>query len=261
MVDRARMNPPEPPSSTGDATPQRLALLGQLAGCVAHDLNNVFASIGGSVGMLELDPHGPLTPRHLHNIHRSMQRGAEIVRQLQYFNPRSDGPFEPLDAAQIIREVAESLQERFGASYEVAYACEPDLPACTADTSQVRHVLLQLGTNARDAMPQGGKITLIATHRVLDERAAGALGPEARPGDFIALSVRDHGSGMTPEVRQRLFEPFFTTKPKGKAMGLGLAGVLRLLHRHGGFVQVTTEAGRGSEVAAYFPVTRAEERV
>lgn len=215
-------------------------LLGHLAGSVAHDFNNVLAAISGSAGLIEMDLTGPHTPRHIDNIRRAVQRGAGILRQLQFFHPRADGPLEALSLASVVTPFAHSLREQFGTAYFVDVVVREPLPAIRADLTQLQQILLCLATNARDAMPQGGTIAFVA-QPASDEPAR------------VELSVRDHGTGIAAATQARLFEPFFSTKPKGKGAGLGLAIVHRLMERHGGSVHYTTAPGDGSTFTCRFP--------
>ncbi|MBX3738287.1 MAG: response regulator [Candidatus Didemnitutus sp.] len=233
---------------------QRIELLGQLSGSVVHDMNNILAAIGGSAGLIELDPSGKFLPRHLDNIKKAVQRGAGMLRQLLHFARGSDGPLETTSPAEVAGEVATLVKESFGGHFEVSFTAEPHLPAIRADSTQIHQVLMNLCVNARDAMPDGGALELAVTRRTLTPAELPALGPDVRAGDYVVLTVRDHGTGIPPEVRARLFDPFFTTKPKGKGTGLGLATVLRLVRRHGGFVELETEVGQGTTFHCGFPV-------
>lgn len=229
-----------PESSAPSARAVQYELLGHLAGTVAHDFNNVLAAISGSAGLIEMDPVGPSVPRHLDNIRRSVQRGAGILRQLQYFHPRADGPLERLSPAVALPPLALVLREQFGAAYFVEVFVREPLPAIRADSGQFQQIIVGLTTNARDAMPQGGTIAIVA--------AVPADAP-----DTVEISVRDHGAGMTAEVQRRIFDPFFSTKPKGKGVGLGLAIVQRLMQRHGGTVSFATAVGEGTTFTCRFP--------
>jgi two-component system, cell cycle sensor histidine kinase and response regulator CckA len=233
---------------------QRIELLGQLSGSVVHDMNNILAAIGGSAGLIELDPNGQNTERHLTNIRTAVQRGASMLRQLLHFARGSDGPLESLHPAELAGEVASLIRESFGGLYTVSFETEPDLPTIAANATQIHQVLMNLCVNARDAMPDGGDLAIHVSRRRVAAEQLPALGSDARPGDFIVVTVRDTGTGIPPHVRDRLFDPFFTTKPKGKGTGLGLATVLRLVRRHGGFVAVETEVGRGTAFRCHFPI-------
>jgi two-component system cell cycle sensor histidine kinase/response regulator CckA len=232
---------------------QRIELLGQLSGSVVHDMNNILAAIGGSAGLIELDPQGANTTRHLTNIRTAVQRGASMLRQLLHFARGSDGPLEPLHPAELAGEVAGLIRESFGGLYLVSFETEPHLPPISANATQIHQVLMNLCVNARDAMPEGGDLALRVSRRQVSAEHLPALGPDARPGDFAVITVRDAGTGIPPAVRARLFDPFFTTKPKGKGTGLGLATVLRLVRRHGGFVAVESEVGIGTAFHCYLP--------
>ncbi len=233
---------------------QRIELLGQLSGSVVHDMNNILAAIGGSAGLIEFDPSSPNTPRHLTNIRTAVQRGANMLRQLLHFARGSDGPLEQLHPAEVAGEIASLVRESFGGCYIVSFEAEPHLPDIPADSTQIHQVLMNLCVNARDAMPDGGDLAIRASRRQISADVAPTLSPDARPGDYVVLTVRDGGTGIPPHVRARLFDPFFTTKPKGKGTGLGLATVLRLVRRHGGFVEVETAVGTGTAFHCHFPV-------
>lgn len=232
---------------------QRIELLGQLSSSVAHDLNNVLAAIGGSAGLLEIAPHAPTAPKHLTNIRTAVQRGASMLQQLLQFGRGSDGPMEPLNPAGVAAEVASLVRESFGARYELSFAAATGLPPIVGDSTQIHQVVMNLCVNARDAMPDGGEIHLAVSQVDVTAGLAAQGGPGAHPGPHVVLSVRDQGTGIPPEVRQRLFDPFFTTKAEGKGTGLGLATVLRVMRRHGGFVTLETEVGRGTSFHCHFP--------
>lgn len=240
---------------------QRIELLGQLSSSVAHDLNNVLAAIGGSAGLLEIAPHSPNAPKHLTNIRTAVQRGASMLQQLLQFGRGSDGPMEPLNPAGVAAEVASLVRESFGARYEFTFAAADGLPPIVGDSTQIHQVVMNLCVNARDAMPDGGEIQLAVGPREVTPAIATQAGPGARAGQHVVISVRDHGTGIPPEVRARLFDPFFTTKAEGKGTGLGLATVLRVMRRHGGFVTLETEVGSGTCFHCHFPVAPAAAAV
>ena len=233
---------------------QRIELLGQLSSSVAHDLNNVLAAIGGSAGLLEIAPHAPTAPKHLTNIRAAVQRGASMLQQLLQFGRGSDGPMEPLNPVGVAAEVGSLVRESFGARYELGFDAEPNLPAIVGDSTQIHQVVMNLCVNARDAMPDGGEILLSVRPLDVTPELAAQGGPGARAGRHVVISVRDRGTGIPPHVRARLFDPFFTTKAEGKGTGLGLATVLRVMRRHGGFVTLETEVGQGTCFYCHFPV-------
>ena len=235
---------------------QRIEVLGQLAGGIVHDVNNIFTAIMGSASLIEMGD-AARTPIHLANIFKSSQRGANVLRQLLLFARGSDGTLEPVNPAGVAAEVVNVVRETFGPSYRIAFATAERLPPVRADANQLYQIVMNLCVNARDAMPEGGDLTVCARHVELTSAQAQTLGQGAQPGEFVELSVRDTGTGIPPEIRAKLFEPFFTTKPPGKGTGLGLAMVLRLVRRHQGFVLLETEVGKGTCFACHFPVAAA----
>jgi len=232
---------------------QRIELLGQMAGGIVHDVNNLFTTILGSASLMQSgDPQ--MTETHISNIIKSTQRGASLLRQLLMFARGADGALDPIYPGEVLGEVASVINETFGADFKISYVNEEGLFLIMADPTQLHQIVMNLCVNARDAMPDGGSITISSRREKLDEAAARALGPEAKAGDFFVASVRDSGTGIPPEIRAKLFDPFFTTKPKGKGTGLGLATVLRLVKRHNGFVILDTEVGKGTCFACYIPI-------
>lgn len=232
---------------------QRLELLGQMSGGIVHDVNNIMAAVLAAAQLLRMGTPDP-TQKMLANIESSAMRGVNLLRQLLVFARGSDGELQEVAPAGILAEVASLVRETFGRNYAVHYTAADDLPVIRAEPNQLHQVLMNLCVNGRDAMPEGGQLTLTAERRRLTPAEATALGGDARPGDFVVLAVRDTGSGIPPEVRARLFDPFFTTKPPGKGTGLGLATVLRLVRRHQGFVHLETEVGRGTCFHCHLPI-------
>lgn len=233
---------------------QRIELLGQVSEIMAHDMGNVLAAIGGSASLLETEPAGPSAARDFGNIRNAVQRGAGLLRQLMHFAQKGDNPFEPLLPAEIAGEVASLAQETFAKRHEVIFTAEPEVPLLDADPSQVRHLLVNLCLNSRDAFTKRGRLEIAVARRdVTPAEAAAHAG--VRPGEHVVFTVRDDGPGIPVELRPRLFDPFLTTK--ADRTGLGLAAVLRLVRRHGGFVRVETETGRGTAVHCHFPINSA----
>jgi len=232
---------------------QRIELLGQLAGGIVHDVNNILTAISGNA-MLVDGAEPDKVPGYLDNIQKCVRRGAGLLRQILMFARGADHELVPTSTAQLVLETSQLVSEVLGKNIRVSVDAPMDLPEILADANQLHQVLMNFCVNARDAMPRGGELHL-ATGRVqLSPESAHALCPDARDGDFITLSVRDTGSGMTPAVRAQLFNPFFTTKPAESGTGLGLATVLRLVRRHEGFISLETVVGAGSCFTCYFPV-------
>jgi len=234
---------------------QRIELLGQLAGSVVHDMNNILTAIGGSAMLIEMDPGRDLAPQ-LHNIQTSVQRGSAVLRQLLMFARGADATLTEASPVLPVAEVVDLVRETFGRRFTVEFKAESGLPFIALDPTQLHQVVMNLCVNARDAMPEGGRLDISLGRRLVSAAEAGAAGLDARPGDYIVLAVRDQGTGIPPEVVPKLFDPFFTTKPVGKGTGLGLATVMRVLKRHGGFVRLETAVGAGTCFFCHFPVQR-----
>lgn len=231
---------------------QRLETIGSLASGIAHDLNNVLAPVAMAVGLLRLRLHEDQDQMLLQMLASSAQRGADIVRQLLTFGRGVEAVRTRLKPQVLIKEIAGIIQETFPKSINLRTVLAEDASEIIGDATQIHQVLLNLCVNARDAMPGGGTLTLSARNIRLDNRVAGR-NPDICAGSYLAIEVADTGTGMPPEVRERIFTPFFTTKPVGKGTGLGLATVRDIARNHGGFVEVWTEAGQGTRFTVYFP--------
>lgn len=234
---------------------QQHELLGRVSSGIVHDTNNIFTAIMGSASLLQMGD-AERTTVHLDNILKSSQRGATLLRRLSAFSRSADGTMERIKLDEQLAESTAIARDALGGEGPIAFSTDDDLPSILGDQAQLHQILMLLCANAREAQPVGAPIMILARQQTLDEAAARNLGQGARAGRFVVLSVQDRGTGIAPEHRSRLFEPFFTTKPKGKGVGLGLATVIRHVRRHGGFVTVDTEVGRGSCFACYFPVVQ-----
>ncbi|MBW2583900.1 MAG: PAS domain S-box protein [Deltaproteobacteria bacterium] len=233
---------------------QKLETIGTLAGGIAHDFNNLMATILGNTSLLLYDidnTHPHYEP--LKNIERQIKRGAELTTQLLGYARKGKYSVKPVNLNQIVEESATA----FGRTRkEITIQCElaDDLLAVEADQGQIQQVLLNLFVNAADAMPQGGKLVLKtsnATHN--DIKRSNQYHPAA--GDYLCLTVSDTGMGMDEKVRQRIFDPFFSTKASGKGTGLGLASVYGIIKNHGGYIDVQSQKGQGSQFSIFLPAS------
>jgi len=232
---------------------QKMEAVGQLAGGIAHDFNNLLTAILGYCGLLLDDL--PADGRHCHDvgeIQKAGLRAAELTRQLLAFSRKEIIAPTTLDLNVVVAEMRVMLVRLIREDVKIMVGLGPNLALVTADRGQVEQIVINLAVNARDAMPQGGTLTIETANVDLDEHYALAH-PAVTPGPHVCLAITDTGSGMTPEVRAHIFEPFFTTKTRGRGTGLGLASVQGTVARSGGSIAVYSEPGRGSAFKVYFP--------
>lgn len=236
---------------------QRMQSIGAITSGVAHDLNNILAPILMASEMLSDRSLDPEDQRLLKIIETNAERGAAVVKQLLSLSRKVDGKRSVLDLAQLIRDIARLAKQTFPNSVNVELNVASKLWSTTGDATQLYQVLLNLAVNARDAMPNGGALTISAENVHVDEHFA-AMHPEAAPGPYVRVSVADTGTGIGPEILPKIFDPFFTTKGE-KGNGLGLATVLGIVKSHGGSVRVQSAAGSGTRFDIYFPATVADQ--
>ncbi|HVZ19510.1 MAG TPA: ATP-binding protein [Vicinamibacterales bacterium] len=236
---------------------QKLEAIGRLASGVAHDVNNVLMSIMGSADLLLMDAkEGDPVHTETSEIKLSVQRGASLTRQLLAFSRRQATQPKLFALRDATANMETMLRRLIGPEIELQIKPTSDVMV-TADPAQIEQVILNLCVNARDAMPQGGRLTVTVDEVDLNEWAAGLLGEEAKPGRYARLSVADTGTGMDEATRAKLFEPFFTTKEQGKGTGLGLSIVYGIVKQSSGHITVASEPGRGATFLIYLPVALA----
>ncbi len=231
---------------------QRMESVGTLAGGIAHDLNNVLAPILMSVDVLKDMVHDPDAEGMLNTLQTSAQRGADLIKQVLSFARGVEGERVTVNPVHILRDLVKVTKDTFPKSIDIRFTPAKNLWTVTGDPTQIHQVFLNLCVNARDAMPQGGTLTVGMENVVLDETYA-AMNPESKPGSYVMIKVEDTGTGIPPEVRDRIFEPFFTTKELGKGTGLGLSTTLGIVKSHGGFIHLYSELGKGTKFKVYFP--------
>jgi PAS domain S-box-containing protein len=231
---------------------QRLESIGTLSGGIAHDLNNLLLPITMGVALLKHYEPEEKSLKVIRNIERSAKRGADLVRQMLSFARGAEGSRESVRLDEIVAEVQSIAENTFPKNVHFETDISGDLWPMLADPTQIHQVLLNLCVNARDAMPGGGRISLSARNAELDAHYA-AMHGGATAGSYVVLRVADNGAGMTKEVLDQIFEPFFTTKGIGKGTGLGLSTTLGIIRGHHGFVDVSSEPGKGSTIDVYLP--------
>jgi signal transduction histidine kinase len=216
---------------------QRLEGVGALASGIAHDLNNILAPVLMIAPLLRTTVQDADSRAMLDTIEGCAQRGADIIKQLLTFARGKPGARVPLPVRHLLLEFDKIIRETFPRDISPKVDASKDLWPLLGDATQIHQALMNLCVNARDAMPDGGTLTLGAKNATVDEAFA-AMTPGARPGPHLCVSVADTGTGIAPENLDRIFDPFFTTKEIGKGTGLGLATVLGIVRGHEGFVQV-----------------------
>jgi two-component system cell cycle sensor histidine kinase/response regulator CckA len=232
---------------------QKMEAVGQLAGGIAHDFNNLLTAIlgFGHVVKSELGPDHPQTPS-VDQMIRAGDRAADLVRQLLAFGRRQMVQVANLDLGEVVTSMMPMMRRLIGAHIDLAATSAVSLGTIRADRGQIEQVVMNLVVNARDAMPDGGKLTIETLEVELDAGFCTAH-PDVTPGRYVLLCVTDTGVGMDATTRNHLFEPFFTTKELGRGTGLGLATVYGIVRQSEGHILVYSEPGRGTAMKAYFP--------
>jgi signal transduction histidine kinase len=233
--------------------------IGQLTGGIAHDFNNLLGVVLGNLQLLERSvAETPNLARKVHTAMRAAVRGADLTRRLLTFARRQILDPTVVDLNRQLIAFNDLLQRTLGDSIEVRMAHSPDLWHVRVDAGQFENAILNLAINARDAMPQGGRLTVRCENLVLDA-AFCRDHPQIEPGEYVSISVIDSGTGIEPEILKRVFEPFFTTKESGKGSGLGLAMVHGFAEQSGGVATIESQQGRGTTVRIYLPRSREEQ--
>jgi two-component system cell cycle sensor histidine kinase/response regulator CckA len=229
---------------------QRLESIGTLAGGIAHDLNNVLAPVLMSLEMLR-ELAGPRGTDLIDSLEGNVKRGADLIRQVLTFARGLDGKRESLDVAAVVRDVERFARDTFPRSITIEGPAEGRIAMVVGDSTQLHQVVMNLAVNARDAMPNGGKLRLDVAEQVVTERDAATA--EVPPGAYVAVSVSDTGAGIPHEIQSAIFEPFYTTKDVGHGTGLGLSTVMSIVRSHGGTVHLVSEPGFGARFTCLLP--------
>ncbi len=232
---------------------QKMEAVGQLAGGVAHDFNNILQAMFGYIrfAMRDLSPDEQRY-RDIEQIKQGTERASTLTRQLLAFSRRQIIQPENLEIGPLVDNLLKLVRRVIGEDVALEFHAAEDLPAIHADPTQIEQVLMNLCLNARDAMPEGGRLSIETAAAVLDDEFR-RLHPWARTGSFVLVSVSDTGQGMDEETRARVFEPFFTTKEPGRGTGLGLSTVYGIVKQHEGLLHVSSRPGRGSTFRVYLP--------
>lgn len=237
---------------------QKMEAVGQLAGGIAHDFNNILQAILGfsEILLTRLDA-GTVEHRNVAEIQKAAKRAAELTRQLLAFSRKQPAEKKLLHLNTTIQDTEVLLQLLLGEKVKCALNLTPDLYPVYADHGHITQIILNLAVNARDAMPDGGLLT-ISTENILFTNLNMPAYPDARQGKFICLSITDTGTGLSPDAKDHLFEPFFTTKGVGKGTGLGLSVIYGIVKQSKGWIQVSSEEGRGTAFRIYLPACESD---
>ena len=236
---------------------QKMEAVGRLAGGVAHDFNNLLTIINGYAQILT-QRSSPDDPRRglLEEIRMAGEKAASLTRQLLAFSRRQVMEARVLDLSGVVANIEKMLRRLIGEDIELVTTLRPDLEHVKVDPGQIEQVIMNLAINARDAMPQGGKLLIETSNVEINEDYARRRHTNITPGKYVMLAVGDTGCGMDSETQAHIFEPFFTTKVKGQGTGLGLATVYGIIKQSGGFIWVDSEPGQGSTFKIYFPCVK-----
>ena len=239
---------------------QRLESIGTLASGVAHDLNNILTPILMCAEVLKGNPSEKDLPALVSMIEESAKRGANVVKQVLTFARGIEGERVVIKPSHLIQEMVDIAQKTFPKIIEIVGRYPDDLWSINGDPTQLHQVLLNLSVNARDAMPNGGSLTLGAENFNVDENYASMM-PGAKPGPHVMLRVTDTGGGMPRAMIDKIFDPFFTTKEVGKGTGLGLSTTLGIVKSHSGFISVYSEPGKGTTFKVFLPAAAIQEEL
>ncbi|BDA83598.1 hypothetical protein Sa4125_11400 [Aureimonas sp. SA4125] len=239
---------------------QKMEAVGQLTGGIAHDFNNMLAVVIGSLDLLmrRTDDSDPRARRHIESAMEGAKRAATLTQRLLAFSRQQSLSPVPVDANGLLSGMADLLRHTLTGKIRLETVVGGGLWRCLVDVNQLENAMLNLAVNARDAMPEGGRLTIETQNAHLDDRyAAGNIG--LTPGQYVLIAVSDSGTGMTAEVIEKAFDPFFTTKEIGKGTGLGLSQVYGFVKQSGGHIKIYSEPGRGTTVKIYLPRYFGEE--
>lgn len=239
---------------------QRMESLGTLAGGIAHDLNNVLAPILMAVQLLQLKLLDEQSQEWLEILETNVKRGANLVKQVLSFARGYEGDRATLQIRHIIAEIKQIAKETFPKSIEIYTDISSELWTVSGDATQLHQILLNLCVNARDAMPNGGQISITAENIYIDESYA-RINIDAKVGYYVVITVADVGTGIKSEIIDKIFDPFFTTKELGKGTGLGLSTAIGIIKSHSGFIKVYSEIGKGTQFKVFLPAVEVSEAV
>lgn len=238
---------------------QKMEAIGTLAGGIAHDFNNILQGIYGFTQILMLDKEeNDPELKYLKEIEKAVERASDLIKRILIFSRRVKSELIPLHLNNEVLQTRKMLERIIPKMISIELRLSPDLSLIKGDRAQIEQVIINLATNSRDAMPDGGKL-LIETQNFTMDKTFCEKNKGAKPGDYVLLKVSDTGQGIDPEVKDRIFEPFFTTKEAGKGTGLGLPMIYGIVKNHGGYIKCESEKGKGTTFSIYFPAIISED--
>ncbi len=232
---------------------QKMEAVGQLTAGIAHDFNNLLFVIDGNLELFHRRAGDEALKRRIEAGQRAVERGARLTRQLLAFARRQNLQPHPISVNAMLHDMEPLVRSAVGDGIRLRLVLSEDVARCLVDSTELQAAVLNLATNARDAMPDGGSLTIATGGAVLDRRPDTGAGP-IQGGRYLSIAMTDTGHGMPPEVRERAFDPFFTTKGTGKGTGLGLSRVYGFIRQSGGHVTIESTVGAGTSVALYLPM-------
>ena len=235
---------------------QKMEAVGQLTAGIAHDFNNLLLVIAGNLELIQTRTKDKWLKGRVEASLRAAERGARLIKQLLIFARRQTLRPNPISVNALLRDLEPLLRSSLGEGIRLTLLLGEELAPCLVDSAELQAAILNLATNSRDAMPDGGSLTIATGHAALDDRPDGDAGPINDNG-YLSIVVTDTGHGMAPEIRERAFDPFFTTKDVGKGTGLGLSRIYGFMHQSNGHVTLESVAGSGTTVRLYLPSTEA----
>ncbi len=238
---------------------QRMEGIGTLAGGIAHDLNNLLAPIMMGVDLLRDKVADGPSKAIIKNIEQSARRGSDLVKQVLSFARGVEGARVAIQVRYLLREMEAIITNTFPKNIQLSLHAPKELRLVVGDPTQLNQILLNLCVNARDAMPDGGRLSITAHNVTIDDEAYTVIDRAAAKGDYVLIEVSDEGIGINPEIMDQIFDPFFTTKELGKGTGLGLSTVLGIVRSHGGFINAYSEVNKGSVFKVYLPAAEEED--
>jgi two-component system NtrC family sensor kinase len=234
---------------------QKMEAVGRLSGGIAHDFNNMLTIILGNIdiALQRIGDANPRIERALKSARQGSERAATLVQRLLAFSRQHPLEVKAVDTNRLVHEMSEMLRRTIGEAISIETVLAGGLWRIAADPNQLENAVINLAVNARDAMPDGGRLTIETSNSYLDETYVTAHGGDIAHGQYVMIAVSDTGTGMSREIVDRAFEPFFTTKPTGMGTGLGLSMVYGFAKQSGGHIKIYSEIGEGTTIKLYFP--------